>query len=180
MLLNESISFQIHYEEKEYISFYEYIRCQLHINLVLILNKDVLKKYSSGIKDIINSFLQIISLYNHDEYKLIYLNKKKINKVNDYIDLYKDIINDESNDIKNNNEIIPEINYLNNNYLNIEKNKGVNKYFIILIFTEEKFSDLNSDKNYNSNIYFPNYEEYSNSPVSFKIFNFGNKNNLLL
>ena len=124
MLLNESISFQIHYEEKEYISFYEYIRCQLHINLVLILNKDVLKKYSSGIKDIINSFLQIISLYNHDEYKLIYLNKKKINKVNDYIDLYKDIINDESNDIKNNNEIVPEINYLNNNYLNIEKNKG--------------------------------------------------------
>ena len=179
LLLNESISFQIHYEEKEYVSFYEYIRCQLHLNLVLILNKNVLKKYSSGIKDIINSFLQIVSLYNHDEYKLIYLKKQKIVKVNNYIDLYKDFINVENEDINNNNEIMPAINYIYNNYINKEKNKGVNKYFIILIFTDEKYSDLNTNKNYNSNIYFPNYEEYSNSPISFKIFNFGDKNNYI-
>ena len=59
----------------------------------------------------------------------------------------------------------------------MEKNKGVNKYFIILIFTDEKFSDLNTDKNYNLNIYFPNYEEYRDSPISFKIFIFGKKKN---
>jgi hypothetical protein len=179
LLLNESISFQIHYEEKEYVSFYEYIRCQLHLNLVLILNKNVLKRYSSGIKDIINSFLQIVSLYNHDENKLIYLKKQKIVKVNNYIDLYKEFINDENEDINNNNEIMPAINYIYNNYINKEKNKGVNKYFIILIFTDEKYSDLNTNKNYNSNIYFPNYEEYSNSPISFKIFHFGDKNNYI-
>ena len=179
LILNESISFQIHYEEKEYISFYECIRCQLHLNLALILNKNVLKKYSSGIKNIINSFLQLISLYNHDEYKLIYLKHQSILRANDFNDLSKDIINDENENINNNNEILPEISCLYNKYINIEKNKGVNKYFIVLIFTDEKFSDLNSDKNYNSNIYFPNYEEYNNSPISFKIFNFGDKTNYI-
>ena len=65
-------------------------------------------------------------------------------------------MNDENEDIYNNHEIFPKINHLYNNYITMEKNKGVNKYFIILIFTDEKFSDLNTDKNYNSNIYFPN------------------------
>ena len=179
LFLNESISFQIRYEEKEYISFYEYIKCQLHFNLALILNKDILKKYSSGIKAIINIFLQITSLYNYDEYKLIYLKHQMIFKANDYTDVYKNIMNDENEDIYNNHEIFPKINHLHNNYITMEKNKGVNKYFIILIFTDEKFSDLNTDKNYNSNIYFPNYEEYRDSPISFKIFNFGDKNNYI-
>ena len=176
---SNSISLQINYNEKDYTSFYEFISCQLRLNLVLLAKKDVLIKYDSSIKYIINLFLSVISLYNYDEQKFIYLKNKNIKKVNNYSDFYNDIINDEKNNINNNKEIFPDINCLYNDYINLEKNKGNNKYFIVLIFTDEKFSDLNSEKDYNSYINFNNYEEYSNSPINFKIFNFGNKHNYI-
>ena len=180
-LFDDSISMKINYSEKEYKSFFDYISCQLHLNLVLILNKAVLTKYSSTIKNIINIFALIISLYNRDEQKYIYLKNKVINKANNYNDFYDDIINDE-NGIKivfDNKEIFPEINSFYNNYINSEMNKGINKYFIVLIFTDEKFNDLNCDNDYNSKLYFPDYDKYSNEPINFKIFNFGSKKNYI-
>ena len=174
-----SISLEINYNEKVYTSFYECITCQLRLNLVIIVKKNVLIKYDSGIKYIINLFLSIISLYNNDEQKYIYLKNKTIKKVNNYSDFYNDIINDENNNINNNKEILPDINCLYNNYINLEKEKGNNKYFIILIFTDEKFCDINTEKDYNSYINFSNYGEYSNSPINFKVFNFGNKHNYI-
>jgi len=180
-LFDDSISMKINYSEKEYKSFFDYISCQLHLNLVLILNKAVLTKYSSTIKNIINIFALIISLYNRDEQKYIYLKNKVINKANNYNDFYDDITNDE-NGIKivfDNKEIFPEINSFYNNYINSEMNKGINKYFIVLIFTDEKFNDLNCDNDYNSKLYFPDYDKYSNEPINFKIFNFGSKKNYI-
>ena len=180
-LFDDSISMKINYSEKEYKSFFDYISCQLHLNLVLILNKAVLTKYSSMIKNIINIFALIISLYNRDEQKYIYLKNKVINKANNYNDFYEDITNDE-NGIKiviDNKEIFPEINSFYNNYINSEMNKGINKYFIVLIFTDEKFNDLNCDNDYNSKLYFPDYDKYSNEPINFKIFNFGSKKNYI-
>ena len=180
-LFDDSISMKINYSEKEYKSFFDYISCQLHLNLVLILNKAVLTKYSSTIKNIINIFALIISLYNRDEQKYIYLKNKVINKANNYNDFYEDITNDE-NGIKivfDNKEIFPEINSFYNNYINSEMNKGINKYFIVLIFTDEKFNDLNCDNDYNSKLYFPDYDKYSNEPINFKIFNFGSKKNYI-
>ena len=174
-----TISLEINYNEKDYTSFYEFISCQLRLNLVFLVKKEVLIKYDSSIKYIINIFLSIISLYNYDEQKFIYLKNKNIKKVTNYSDFYNDIIKDDNNNINNNNEIFPDINNLYNNYINLEKNKGNNKYFVILIFTDEKFSDLNSEKDYNSYINFSNYEEYSNSPINFKIFNFGKKHNYI-
>jgi len=180
-LFDDSISMKINYSEKEYKSFFDYISCQLHLNLVLILNKAVLTKYSSTIKNIINIFSLIISLYNRDEQKYIYLKNKVINKANNYNDFYEDITNDE-NGIKiviDNKEIFPQINSFYNNYINSEMNKGINKYFIVLIFTDEKFNDLNCDNDYNSKLYFPDYDKYSNEPINFKIFNFGSKKNYI-
>ena len=180
-LFDDSISMKINYSEKEYKSFFDYISCQLHLNLVLILNKAVLTKYSSMIKNIINIFALIISLYNRDEQKYIYLKNKVINKADNYNDFYEDITNDE-NGIKiviDNKEIFPEINSFYNNYINSEMNKGINKYFIVLIFTDEKFNDLNCDNDYNSKLYFPDYDKYSNEPINFKIFNFGSKKNYI-
>ena len=180
-LFDDSISMKINYSEKEFKSFFDYISCQLHLNLVLILNKAVLTKYSSTIKNIINIFTLIISLYNRDEQKYIYLKNKVINKANNYNDFYDDITNDE-NGIKivfDNKEIFPEINSFYNNYINSEMNKGINKYFIVLIFTDEKFNDLNCDNDYNSKLYFPDYDKYSNEPINFKIFNFGSKKNYI-
>ena len=177
-LFNDSISLQIYYNEKDYTSFFEYISCQLHIHLALILNKGIIKKYNYGIKNIINIFLSLISLYNNEEQKLIYLKNKTIQKVNNYSDLYDDLTNDET-DIIDYKDILPEIDYLYNNYIKKEMNEGINKYFIILIFTEEKFSDLNSDKLYNLKSNFPNNDIYNNSPINFKIFNFGEKTNYI-
>ena len=177
-LFNDSISLQIYYNEKDYTSFFEYISCQLHIHLALILNKGIIKKYNYGIKNIINIFLSLISLYNNEEQKLIYLKNKTIQKVNNYSDLYDDLTNDET-DIIDCKEILPEMDYLYNNYIKKEMNEGINKYFIVLIFTEEKFNDLNSDKLYNLKSNFPNNDIYNNSPINFKIFNFGEKTNYI-
>ena len=178
-LFDDSISMKINYSEKEFKSFFDYISCQLHLNLVLILNKAVLTKYSSTIKNIINIFALIISLYNRDEQKYIYLKNKVINKANNYNDFYEDITNDENGNIIDNKEIFPQINSFYNNYINSEMNKGMNKYFIVLIFTDEKFNDLNCDNDYNSKLYFPDYDKYSNEPINFKIFNFGSKKNYI-
>ena len=175
-ILSESLSLKIYYIEKEYTSFIEYISCQLRLNLILILNKGLLKRYTEGIKYIINMFYSLMSLYNLEEQKLIYLKNQTIQKANNYIDFYDDIINDE-NEIIDNKDIFPDIDYLYNNYIFSEMNKGMNKYFITLIFTDQKFNDLNSDNCYLMN--YPNHDIYNNSPISFKIFNFGDKNNYI-
>jgi hypothetical protein len=175
---NESVTMQIYYKETDYTSFFEYISCQLHLNLILIINKEVLIKYNSKIKQIINIFHSLISLYNNEVQKFIYLKNKNIKKNNNYQDFYDDIINDES-EVINSREIFPDIDYLYNKYINLEMSKGINKYFIVLIFTDQKFGDLNSDLNYNLKINFPNYDIYNNSPINFKIFNFGDKSNYI-
>ena len=66
-----------------------------------------------------------------------------------------------------------------NKNIKIEMRKGINKYFIILIFTEQKFVDLNSELDFNLKINFSNYDIYNNSPINLKIFNFGDKNNYI-
>ena len=173
-LLNEEILMKISYTEKEYTSFYEYISSQLHLNLALIINKEILEKYSTGIKFVVNLFHSILSLYNHDEKKYIYIKDKSIKKVNNYNDFYNDIINNEKKEIYEENDIFPYIENLYNNYIHPESNKGINKYFIVLIFTDKKFDDLNSDT-IDSSSY--NINKYKNFPINFKIFNFGDKNN---
>ena len=57
--------------------------------------------------------------------------------------------------------------------------KEINKYFIMLIFAEQKFVDLNSELDFNLKINFSNYDIYNNSPINLKIFNFGDKNNYI-
>ena len=175
---NESVTMQIFYSETDYNSFYEYISCQLHLNLILIINKEILIKYNSKIKKIINVFHSLISLYNNEVQKIIYLKNTNIKKNNNYQDFYDDIINDES-EVSNSREIFPDIDYLYNYYINPEMSKGINKYFIVLIFTDQKFNDLNSDLNYNLKMNFSNYDIYNNSPINFKIFNFGDKSNYI-
>ena len=176
--LNESISMQIYYSEKEYTSFIECISCQLHLNLIVLVNKDTLIKYNTGIKFILNTFNSLFSLYNNEPQTFIYLKNKNIKKSNNYQEFYDDIVKEEK-EIFDSNKIFPNINYMYNKNINIEMRKGINKYFIILIFAEQKFVDLNSELDFNLKINFSNYDIYNNSPINLKIFNFGDKNNYI-
>ena len=175
---NESVQMQIYFNEKDYTSFFDFISCQLHLNLLLIVNKEILIKYNSGIKYIMNKFHSLISFYNNDEQTFIYLKNKEIKKNNNYQDFYDDIANDEK-EVTESKEIFPDIDYICDNYINPEMSKRINKYFIFLIFTDQKFNDLNSDINYNLKIHLPNYDIYNNSPMNIKIFNFGDKSNYI-
>ena len=176
--LNESLSIEINYSEKEYTSFIEYINCQLHLNLIVIVNKDTLIKYNTAIKYILNKFNSLLSLYNNEQQAFVYLKNKNIKKSNNYQDFYDDMIKEEK-EIFDYREIFPRINYIYNKNVNLEMRKGTNKYFIILIFTEQKFVDLNCELDFNLKINFSNYDIYNNSPINFKIFNFGDENNYI-
>ena len=177
----ESIIINVSYKENDYTQFLEYIRFQLHLNLILIFDYNILKNNSPQIKNIISCFFTIISLYNNEEQKIIYIkldnNKFSIEKANNIKECLYEKGKNENNEMNINNKeqekkIIPVIEMLFKNYINAELNKGINKYFIILLFTNNKFSDLNNNED-DINDYSIFYKNYENIPFNFKIFNLG-------
>ena len=140
-----------------------------------------MKNNSPQIKNIISCFFTIISLYNNEEQKIIYIkldnNKFSIEKANNIKECLYEKGKNENNEMNINNKeqekkIIPVIEMLFKNYINAELNKGINKYFIILLFTNNKFSDLNNNED-DINDYSIFYKNYENIPFNFKIFNLG-------
>ena len=180
-LFKESVLIKISYKESEYTPFLEYIRFQLHLNLMLIFNDNILKNKFTQIKNIVTYFFSILSLYDTEDKKIIFIKTdenhsiEKANNIKECLEFKKDKI--EENIVKDKNEenkIFPVIETLKN-YMLLELNKGMNKYFIVLIFTDNKFSDVNDNEielNNNSLI----YREYEHIPLNFKIFNLGEEN----
>ena len=177
-LFKDSIIININYKENDYTPFLEYIRFQLHLNLILVLDNYILKNNNTQIKNIVNSFFSILSLYNNEEQKIIYTKLGKESVIKKAINIKECFDDEENNDdnkeINDNNveekKIIPIIELLFHNYINSQINNGINKYFIVLIFTDKKYSDLNNDKNDimdNINL----YKKYEHIPLTIKIFN---------
>ena len=183
-LFKESIVININYKENDYTPFLEYIRFQLHLNLIIVLENYLLKDNSEQIKNIINGFFSILSLYNNEEQKIIYI-KSRINPIIFKANNTKEIFNNENNEDNNQdrngengeeNKIIPIIDILLQKFMSSEENKGFNKYFIVLVFTDKKFSDINSDiKDSNNDLNL--YQKYENIPFNVKVFNLGDENN---
>ena len=180
----ESIKINISYKENDYTPFLEYIRFQLHLNLILIFNNNILKNKYNQIKNIISSFFSIISLYDNEEKKIAYLKRYKnfsIEKANNIKEcLNEEEINDnnKANNINNKEEgkMIPILEVLLKKYISLELKRGINKYFMVLIFTNNKFYDINEDEiELNDNSLF--YKKYENIPLNFKIFNLDEENN---
>ena len=180
----ESIKINISYKENDYTPFLEYIRFQLHLNLILIFNNNILKNKYNQIKNIISSFFSIISLYDNEEKKIAYLKRYKnfsIEKTNNIKEcLNEEEINDnnKANNINNKEEgkMIPILEVLLKKYISLELKRGINKYFMVLIFTNNKFYDINEDEiELNDNSLF--YKKYENIPLNFKIFNLDEENN---
>ena len=180
----ESIKINISYKENDYTPFLEYIRFQLHLNLILIFNNNILKNKYNQIKNIISSFFSIISLYDNEEKKIAYLKRYKnfsIEKANNIKEcLNGEEINDnnKANNINNKEEgkMIPILEVLLKKYISLELKRGINKYFMVLIFTNNKFYDINEDEiELNDNSLF--YKKYENIPLNFKIFNLDEENN---
>ena len=181
-LFKESILIKISYKESEYTPFLEYIRFQLHLNLMVIFNNNILKNKFTQIKNIVTNFFSILSLYDTEEKKIIFIRTdennsiEKASNIKECLEFKKDKIEENIKD-KNENEeskIFPAIEILKK-YMLLELKKGMNKYFIVLIFTDNKFSDVNDDENeLNNNSLI--YRKYENIPLNFKIFNLGEEN----
>jgi len=182
-LFKDSIIININYKEKDYTPFLEYIKFQLHLNLILVFDNNKLTN-NTQIKSIANTFFSILSLYNNEEQKIIYIRSdqdltiKKATNIKECFD-NKDK-NDDDNEVNDDkggeNKIIPIIDILFQNYILSQINNGINKYFIILIFTDKQYSDLNIDTNDildDKNI----YQKYENFPLNIKVFNSNNENN---
>ena len=174
-LFKELIIINISYKETDYTPFLEYIKFQLHLNLIVVLDNDTLKDNSEEINLIINSFFSILSLYNNEEQKIIYT-KLGNNPILKKENKYKEIFNNENNsdELKDNNskdKIIPVIELIFKGYIYSEIDKGINKYFIVLIFTNKKFIDINDNLNI--------IENYENSPLNIKVFNLGDQSNYI-
>ena len=182
-LFKDSIIININYKEKDYTPFLEYIKFQLHLNLILVFDNNKLTN-NTQIKSIANTFFSILSLYNNEEQKIIYIRSdqdltiKKATNIKECFD-NKDK-NDDDNEVNDDkggeNKIIPIIDILFQNYIHSQITNGINKYFIILIFTDKQYSDLNIDTNDildDKNI----YQKYENLPLNIKVFNSNNENN---
>ena len=179
-LFKESVVIKISYKESEYTPFLEYIRFQLHLNLMLIFNNNILKNKFTQIKNIVTYFFSILSLYDTEEKKIIFirtdenLSIEKVSNIKECLEFKKDKIEENIKDKNEENKIFPAIETLKN-YMLLELNKGMNKYFIVLIFTDNKFSDVNENEielNNNSLI----YRKYEHIPLNFKIFNLSEEN----
>ena len=174
-LFKELIIINISYKETDYTPFLEYIKFQLHLNLIVVLDNDTLKDNSEEINLIINIFFSILSLYNNEEQKIIYTklgNNPILKKANNYKEIFNNEIN--SNELKDNNskdKIIPVIELIFKGYIYSEIDKGINKYFIVLIFNNKKFIDINDNLNI--------IENYENSPLNIKVFNLGDQSNYI-
>ena len=180
-LFKDSISMNINYKETDYTPFLEYIRFQLHLNLILVFDNNILKNNLPKIKNIVNCFFSIISLYDNEEQKIIYIKLDKNCSIEKAINIKECLYSEENNnnEVINDNEeekkIFPIIEILFQNYIQSEISKGINKYFITLLFISNKFSDLNKSKNNNNdNSMF--YKKYENFPLNFKVFNLNEKN----
>lgn len=179
-LFKENIVINIIYRENDYTSFFEYISFQFHLNLIVALDGHTLKNNATEINIIINSFFSILSLYNNEEQKIIYTNLGK-NQVIKKATNYQEFLNNE-NDFSNaydnnsdNDNIIPVIESIYKGYISAESDKGINKYFIIIVFTDKKFLDVNSDIHYDMSF----YKKYENTPMNIKIFNLGEEKNYI-
>ena len=172
-LFKDPIIININYKENDYTPFLEYIRFQLHLNLILVLDNDILKN-NTKIKNIVNTFFSILSLYNNEEQKIIYTKLDKDSEIKKAINI-KECFDDEEKNNDNNGvnedndkekKLIPIIELLFHNYINSQIDKGINKYFIVLIFTDKQYSDLNNIMD-DINI----YKKYEHIPFTIKVFN---------
>jgi len=179
-LFKENIAINIDYKENDYTPFFEYIRFQYHLNLIVALDGHILKDNSTEINIIIKNFFSILSLYNNEEQKLIYTKLGK-NQVIKKATNYQEFLNNENNfsndyDINSDNDnIMPAIDSIYKEYINAEIDKGINKYFIIIVFTDKKFLDVNSDIHYDLSF----YKKFENIPLNIKIFNLGDEKNYI-
>ena len=182
-LFKESARINIIYKETDFTPFLEYIRSQLHLNLILVLENNILK--NNYLKNIINNIFMIISLYNNEEEKIIYLKLDKIQTIKKAKNTKECLLEEEEGKNKQNKEkdedqeeqkIIPAIEMIFQNYIRAELDKGINKYFIMLIFSENKFSDLNDEIN---NIYenLNLYQNLQNIPLNLKFINLNEESN---
>lgn len=179
-LFKESITINISYKESDYTPFFEYIRFQFHLNLIVALDGHILKNNSTEVNSIINSFCSILSLYNNEEQKITYTNLGQ-NQIIKKATNYQEFLNNE-NDFSNDNEInsdidniIPVIDSIFREYISAEIDKGINKYFIIIVFIDKKFSDVNSEIKCDLSF----YKKYENTPLNIKIFNLGQEKNYI-
>ena len=179
-LFKENIIININYKENDYTPFFEYIRFQFHLNLIVALDGHILKNNETEIKIIINSFFSILSLYNNEEQKIVYTNLSKnlfIKKATNYQEFLSNE-NDfnKDNEINSDNDnIMPVIESIFRGYISAENDKGINKYFIIIVFTDKKFLDVNSEIHYDLSF----YKKYENIPLNVKIFNLGEEKNYI-
>ena len=179
-LFKENITINIKYKENDYTPFYEYIRFQFHLNLIVALDGHILKNNRTEINIIINSFFSILSLYNNEEQKIVYTNLGK-NQIIKKATNYQEFMNNENDFSKDNginsdnNNIMPVIKSIYKGYISAENDKGINKYFIIIVFTDKKFLDVNSETHYDLSF----YKEYENTPLNIKIFNLGEEKNYI-
>ena len=179
-LFKENITINIIYKENDYTPFFEYIRFQFHLNLIVALDGNILKNNATEINIIINSFFSILSLYNNEEQKLIYTNLGKdqvIKKATNYQEFFnkENEFNNENEIHSDNNNILPVIESIYKKYISVENDNGINKYFIIIVFTDKKFLDVNSEIHYDLSF----YKKYENTPMNIKIFNLGEEKNYI-
>lgn len=179
-LFKENITINIIYKENDYTPFFEYIRFQFHLNLIVALDGNILKYNATEINIIINSFFSILSLYNNEEQKLIYTNLGKdqvIKKATNYQEFFnkENEFNNENEIHSDNNNILPVIESIYKKYISVENDNGINKYFIIIVFTDKKFLDVNSEIHYDLSF----YKKYENTPMNIKIFNLGEEKNYI-
>ena len=178
-IFKESAIINVTYKEIDYTPFFEYIRFQLHLNLILVLENNILK--NNILKNIINNFFMILSLYNNEEEKIIYikldknLTIKKAKNIKECFAEEENGKNEEKDENQDDRKIIPAIEMIFKNYIHTEITKGINKYFIMLIFSENQFSDLNNELNdieSNMNV----YQILQNIPLNLKFFNLNEEN----
>jgi hypothetical protein len=182
-LFKDSIIINIDYKENDYTPFLEYIRFQFHLNLIVFFEDDILKDNLVIIRNVVNVFFSILSLYNKEEEKIQCVNSRKnakIIKTNNIKEIFnenEENINKDKNDGNEEEEIkiFPVINMLLEKFIFSVENKGINKYYIILIFTNKKYSDLNDDIDISNNLDI--YKKYENIPMNIKIFNVGDEDN---
>ncbi len=185
-LFKDSIVININYKENDYTPFLEYIRFQFHLNLVVFLDDDILKDNTVEIRNIINVFFSILSLYNNEEQKIFCIKSRKNAKIIKTSNL-KEIFNENEENINKDidynkneeeeNKIFPIIDKLLEYFIISEENKGSNKYFIVLIFTNKKFSDLSVFIDFGNDSFL--YKKYEYIPMNIKIFNLGDEDNYI-
>ena len=172
VFFKEPILIEIKYTEKDYTPFIEYINLQLHLNLIIILDKFISEENTKIANNIIQSFNSILSLYNTEEPKYISINIEK-NPILKKSTFFKVDASDKKDQQSKNDETIELANTIEivlQNFIRKEIKMGHNKYYVIIVFTDKLITDLkNNDVD--------KIEEYLDIPFNIKVFYFGNKKN---